>query len=70
MSTVTEIEQVLPQLSAEDLMRVEAALRRVQRERGMGIIFDDAYGIWTEEDQASAVAEACRVVEEPPEPRA
>ncbi len=30
MSTVAEIEAILPELSAEDLRRVEAALRRLQ----------------------------------------
>jgi hypothetical protein len=33
MSTLTEIEEALPRLSAEELMRVEAALRRLQRQR-------------------------------------
>jgi len=70
MSTLAEIEAVLPTLSTEDLMRVEAALHRVQRERGAGIIFDDTYGVWTEEDQASVAAEAWRVMEEKSEPKA
>ncbi len=64
MSTVADIEAVLPKLSAEDLLRVEAALHRLQRSRGVGILFDDAYGIWTEDDQASVAAEAWRVMEE------
>lgn len=63
MSTVAEIEAVLPNLSAEDLLRVEAALHRLQRSRGVGIIFDDAYGIWTEDDQSSVAAEAWSVME-------
>ena len=69
MSTVSEIEEALPKLSPEELTKVEAAIRRVQRERGVGIIYDDAYGIWTDEDQASVAAEAWRVLEEPPEKR-
>ena len=60
MSTLAEIEAVLPKLSPEDLMHVEAALHRLQRERGTGIIFEDAYGVWTEDDQASVAAEAWR----------
>ncbi len=64
MSTLAEIEAVLPKLSAEDLLRVEAALHRLQRERGVGILFDDAYGIWTEEDQASVAVEAWRLMED------
>ncbi len=33
MSTVTEIETALGELSADELQRVEAALRRLQRQR-------------------------------------
>jgi hypothetical protein len=58
MSTLTEIEEALPRLSAEELMRVESRLHRLQRERGVGILYDDAYGVWTEDDQASVAAEA------------
>ena len=58
MSTVAEIEEVLPKLSPEELMRVEAALHAVQRQRGGGILYDDAYGVWTEDDQASVASEA------------
>ena len=58
MSTVAEIEEVLPKLSPVELMRVEAALHAVQRQRGGAILHDDAYGVWTEDDQASVAAEA------------
>ena len=58
MSTVAEIEEILPKLSPEELMRVEAALHAVQRQRGGTILYDDAYGLWTEDDQASVTAEA------------
>ena len=64
MSTLAEIEDALPKLNAEELMRVEAALHRIQRERKQGIIFDDAYGVWTEEDQASVAAEAWSLLED------
>ena len=63
MSTVAEIESALPQLNADELLHVEAALHRLQRERGVGIIFDDAYGVWTEDDQASVAAEAWAVLD-------
>ncbi|MEQ1858682.1 MAG: hypothetical protein ABMA13_01960 [Chthoniobacteraceae bacterium] len=69
MSTLAEIEEVLPKLKPEELMHVEATLHRLQRERGVGVIFDDAYGVWTEEDQASVAAEAWCVMEDQP-PRA
>jgi hypothetical protein len=58
MSTLAEIESALPQLTNEELMRVEAMLHATQRQRGVGILFDDAYGVWTEDDQASVAAEA------------
>jgi len=32
----------------------------------IGILYDDAYGLWTEEDQASAAAEAFALMDQPP----
>lgn len=58
MSTLAKIEQALPKLTSEEIMRVEAALHRLQRQRGIGIIYDDTYGVWTEDDQISVAAEA------------
>jgi hypothetical protein len=58
MSTVADIEKALANLTDEDLRRVEVSLHQLQRKRGVGIIFDDHYGVWTEDDQTSAVAEA------------
>jgi len=58
MSTLAEIEEVLPRLSVEELMRVESLLHKLQRQRHVGVIYDDAYGLWTEEDQASVAVEA------------
>ena len=57
MSTVSEIRAALLQLSIEELQTVDAALREQFRARQIGILYDDAYGVWTEEDQASAAAE-------------
>jgi hypothetical protein len=37
---------------------VDAALRQQFRDRKLGILYDDSYGVWTDEDQASAAAEA------------
>lgn len=37
---------------------MEQAVRQLYRERHAGILYDDSYGIWTEEDQVSAAAEA------------
>lgn len=58
MSTVTEIQAALPRLSVQELHALDAALRQQFRARKLGILYDDAYGLWTEDDQASAAAEA------------
>jgi preprotein translocase subunit SecA len=58
MSTIAEVQEALPKLNNEELRQVEQSLRQLYRSRNAGVIFDDAYGIWTEADQASAGAEA------------
>jgi len=63
MSKVSEIEATLPQLSTEELQAVDAAVRGQFRTRKVGILYDDAYGIWTEDDQMSAVVEALAVID-------
>jgi len=50
MSTIADIEAVLPKLSTEELVRVEQAVHSQFRQRGGGIIYDDAYGVETEAD--------------------
>ena len=57
MSTVAEIADALPKLNDEELRQVERALISIYRQRRTGIIYDDAYGVWTEEDQVSASAQ-------------
>jgi hypothetical protein len=57
VSTVSEIRAALSGLTDEDLREVDAALRQQFRARKVGVLYDDAYGVWTEEDQASAAAE-------------
>lgn len=57
MSTVAEITNVLPDLSTEELQKIERALISIYRQRRTGIIYDDAYGVWTEEDQVSAAGQ-------------
>lgn len=57
MSSVSEIIQVLPSLTNEELREVERALIQTYRERKVGIVFDDAYGVLTEEDMAASAAE-------------
>ena len=63
MRTVKEIQAALPELTAEELRLVDAALREEFRTRRIDILYDDAYGTWTEEDQASAGAEAFALME-------
>ena len=58
MSTVKEIEAVLPKLTAEDLVRVEQAVHSQYRQRGGGIVYDDAYGVVTEADLIASAYEA------------
>lgn len=57
MSTVAEITNALPELSTEELQKIERALISIYRQRRTGIIYDDAYGVWTEEDQISAAGQ-------------
>lgn len=58
MSTVAEIADALPKLNNEELQQVERALIGIYRQRRTGIIYDDAYGVWTEEDQMSVADQA------------
>jgi hypothetical protein len=55
MSTVGEIESVLPKLTTEELRRVEHAVHQQYRLRHDGIVCDDSYGVVTE---ASLIASA------------
>jgi hypothetical protein len=57
MSTVAEITNALPELSTHELQKIERALISIYRQRRTGIIYDDAYGVWTEEDQISAAGQ-------------
>ena len=64
MSTVAEITNILSNLSTEELQQVERALISIYRQRKSGIIYDDAYGVWTEEDQVSAAAQVLKMFDE------
>lgn len=61
MSTITDIQAVLPKLTAEELVRVEKAVHKQFRERGGGIVYDDACGIETEADLIASADEAFQV---------
>ena len=58
MNTVAESEAVLPKLTTEELVRVEMAVHSQFRQRGDGIIYDDAHGVETEADLIAAADEA------------
>lgn len=63
MSTRTqEIQAALSGLSTRDLYLIERSIHEMYRQRNENILYDDAYGVWTEEDQASAAAEAFTVI--------
>jgi hypothetical protein len=63
MSTVAEISKALSGLNDEELRQVEKALISNYRQRKTGIIYDDAYGVWTEEEQVSAAAEVLAIID-------
>ena len=54
MSTIAEIEAVLPNLTAEELSFVERAIHSQFRQRGQGIVYDDTNGVETEADLIAA----------------
>ncbi len=58
MSTVNEIEAVLPQLTTDELRRVEQAVHQQYRQRHDGILYDDAYGVVTEADLIASAEDA------------
>jgi hypothetical protein len=64
MSTVSEIQAALHNLTPEELQAVDVAVREQFRLRKIGVLYDDSYGLWTEEDQTSAAAEAFILMDE------
>jgi hypothetical protein len=58
VSTIAEIEAVLPKLTAEELGQVERAVHNQFRQRGGGIIYDDTCGVETEADLIASTDEA------------
>ena len=64
MNAIGEIQAALPNLTPHELQILDAALRAQFRERKIGILYDDAYGVWTEEDQASLAAQAFEFLEQ------
>ena len=56
MHTIQEITAVLSTLSADKLHHIERSIRNLYRVRHEHIIYQDDYGVWTEQDQISAAA--------------
>lgn len=57
MRTIQEITAALPHLSTDELQHIERVIRDLYRARHETIIYDDDYGIWTEQDQNSVAAQ-------------
>ena len=57
MRTIQEITAALPNLSTDELQHIERVIRDLYRARHETIIYDDDYGIWTEQDQVSTAAQ-------------
>lgn len=60
---VQEITTALPSLSTDELCHIEQAIHNLYRTRRECIIYDDAYGIWTEQDQISGAAEIFKLLD-------
>jgi len=56
--SIQEIENAVGTLSTDELRKVERALYAAYRKKGEGIIFDDHYGVVTEEDLVRSADEA------------
>ena len=63
MNTLDEIQAVLPNLSIKELFSIERSIHEIYRERDARMIYDDSYGVWTEEDQTSASAEVMALMD-------
>ena len=63
MRTIQEIEASLPNLSTDELQHIERIIRDLYRARHETIIYDDDYGIWTEQDQISVAAEVFELLD-------
>ena len=63
MRTIQEITASLPNLSTDELRHIEQAIHNLYRTRHEIIIYDDNYGIWTEQDQNSVAAEVFELLD-------
>jgi hypothetical protein len=63
MKTVAEIEAALPEMPTAELHHLEVTIHGIYRERHERVIYDDGYGVWLEDDQTSAAAEVCSLLD-------
>ncbi len=63
MRTIEEITAALTNLSTDELQHIERVIRDLYRDRHETIIYDDDYGIWTEQDQVSVAAEVLALLD-------
>jgi hypothetical protein len=57
MIKLKTIENTLSKLKIEELEYIESIIHKIYRERKANIIYDDDYGVWTEDDQMSIFQE-------------
>jgi len=55
---IEKIRALLRELTVRDLQKVEEEIHSAYRRRGVGIVYDDAYGVLTEVDLLSTADEA------------
>jgi len=58
VSTLAEIEAVVPGLTTAELMRLEQTLHQLYRLRGDAVVYDDRHGVVTEADLIASADEA------------
>jgi hypothetical protein len=63
MTTIKEIEVSLSGLSTDELHSLERLIHDLYPARNEPIIYDDAYGLWTEYGQRSAVSEVFELLD-------
>lgn len=63
MKTVAEIEATLPEMPTAELHHIEVTIHGIYRRRHERVIYDDAYGVWLEDDQTSAADEVCSLLD-------
>ena len=60
--SATEILAELPKLSREELCSIAVQVDRALRDQG-AIVYNDAYGVFTEADQTALAAEAWELMD-------